>query len=359
MIDSLLPEHSTAYGSANHRFLVDGRQYERIRGKLSNYWGSAGIIPHPHSRIPQQAKWCWLRKPLAESYWPELDIVYCPAESYVPTKQGRLVCTIHDVAPFEDSLYPDTRERRLQRLKWKVLINRMAKDAAAVVTVSDFSASRIRHFFPELGEKLCVIHNAPHKVFHSPADEGCRSRIQAITEGCPYVLLPGGLSFRKNADLVLDALPSLFEALPDIKLVVAGSSGSACLDRLDAMGEAPVKVVGYVSDADLNALYRNAIVVWFPSRYEGFGMPPLEAMTAGAPVVASRSSSLPEVLGDAAILCDVDDAAGHVDAISSVFNSIDGRDELCRRSKEQAALFSWRSSAERLEMLFQKLLTKA
>ncbi len=355
MIDQLLSAHTAQFPETQHRILVGKGPYDRCYLDLGKFWKMASFIPHAASTSRQQALWVLRNSPLAEAYWKEVDVVYCPAESYVPVGRAKLVCTIHDVAGFEENLYPTTLSRRWHCFKWRMLFKRMAKQADAVVTVSAFSASRIAHFFPDLAPKLHVIHNAPHPVFGSACSSEDKAEVQRISEGSPYILVPGGLSIRKNADLILRSIPLLAQEMPEVKLILAGSNTAAYVQQLDTIEKKNIILAGYVSDELLNALYQHAAVVWFPSRYEGFGMPVIEAMAAGAPVVTSNASSIPEVVGDAALLCDIDRPEEHVEAIRSVIESNSIRREICARSRDQASRFTWDSSAQKLENLFQSL----
>jgi glycosyltransferase involved in cell wall biosynthesis len=355
VIDSLLTTHAAGYPDAVHRMLVDRTLYDAAYPELSAYWKKVAAIPHAHSTSAQQALWIGLNQPSAERYWKAVDVVYCPAESYVPTRKARLICTIHDVAGFEESLYPRTRSQRMHCLKWRVLFRRMAQHADAVVTVSNYSATRIAHYFPALENKLTVIHNAPHPVFGSVVEEALQQEVMQLSGGAPFILVPGGLSFRKNADVILKALPLLMKALPEVKVVVAGKNNTGYIAQLDAMDCSHVILAGYVSDALLNALYQRAQVVWFPSRYEGFGMPALEAMAAGVPVVASHIASLPEVVGDAAVLCNADNPEEHVEAMVSIVSSSRSQESMRSRGLLQAKEFTWAASAQKLETLFQSV----
>ncbi len=355
VIDQILTTHAALFPGTCHRMLVAGNQYDKVYEELSDFWKMARFIPHASSNTLQQARWAWFNTPKAEDYWDNVDVVYCPAESYVSTRRAPLVCTIHDVAGFEDDLYPDSHARKWHCRKWRILFRQIAQHAQAVVTVSEFSASRIAHHFPDLEGKLRVIYNAPHDIFSSePAPEVARGA-RELTGGFPYVLVPGGLSLRKNADLLLEAIPLLRKQEPGLKVVVAGSNDAQYRARLMEMGCDNTMLLGYVSDELLNALYQGAEVVWFPSRYEGFGMPAIEAMAAGVPVVASHAASIPEVVGDAAILCGIDDAGGHLEAIASIIENPSLRKDLCARGRSRIQLFTWEASAKRLESTFQAL----
>ncbi len=356
VIDRLLTTHKELYPEHTHRMLVDGHLYDDVYLNLDDHWKTASFIPHKLRTSRQQAKWVWRNKPVAENFWPGVDLVYCPAESFVPIKNAKLVCTIHDVAGFEDSLYPDSPSKRLHCFKWTALFNRMAKYADAVVTVSEFSATRIAHYFPALKNKLHVIYNAPHHIFGMDSSEPLRDEVEKLSGGQPFVLVPGGLSLRKNAQLIIDALPEFEQALPGVKLIIAGSNDQIYLDQLKASNASSVVLAGYVSDALLNALYQQAGAVWFPSRYEGFGMPVIEAMAAGAPVVTSSAASIPEVCENTGRLCDMDNTAEHISALGEALAlNGTGREKEAEAGKKQAAKFTWEKSAQKLEQLFQSL----
>jgi glycosyltransferase involved in cell wall biosynthesis len=117
-----------------------------------------------------------------------------------------------------------------------------------------------------------------------------------------------------------------------------------------------VHIAGFVSDDALKALYAAAEAVWFPSRYEGFGLPVLEAMACGAPVITSNASSLPEIAGHAAILVDPGRAEAHLEALEGLLQSRAMRDELKARGRERAARFTWAKSAAELKTHFDSIL---
>lgn len=354
VIDQLLNCHVKNFDH-RHRMLIEADAYDRVYNQLNDSWRQMPYIPLPRNGSFQQAKWVYFNRPPAEDYWADVDMVYCPAESYVPTRKAGLVCTIHDVAGFEPDLYPDCLARKWQNWKWSRLFNRIGRHADAVVTVSAFSASRIAEFFPALENKLHVVHNAPHQLFGLPYSAELDQEVDILSGGDPYILLPGGLSLRKNAALALKVIPLLAEKLPGVKLIVAGSNNAVYTNQLSAGQNDHVVLAGYVSDELLNALYQRASAVWFPSRYEGFGMPVIEAMVAGAPVVASHAASIPEVTADAALLCGVDDVQAHVDALCSIIESDLTRNELCTKSRSRAKYFTWESSAQDLEIVFKSL----
>ena len=170
----------------------------------------------------------------------------------------------------------------------------------------------------------------------------------APTISCPWARIQP----RKNLIVLLDAFAALCQEQrlpPGTQLVLAGRAGWLSEATL-ARAAAPelrdrVVVTGYVSDDDLLALYRGARLLAFPSLYEGFGLPVLEAMQLGLPVVCSRASSLPEVAGDAAVLVEPQDVAGWAGALESVYHDSALRAALAARGQAQAATFSWERCA--------------
>ena len=163
---------------------------------------------------------------------------------------------------------------------------------------SHFAAERTAHFFPAIKSRIWVVPNAASEsFFNPPTEKGNEVLAQLGLTGRPYVLVPGGLHHRKNADLILDAWPHIHHRRPDLTLVVINHSDPAYLDRANALTPSLI-LAGYREEDQLVALYNAAQLVWFPTRYEGFGMPVIEAMACGAPVISSNSSAIPEIAGE-------------------------------------------------------------
>ena len=171
----------------------------------------------------------------------------------------------------------------------------------------------------------------------------------------PYVLVPGGLHFRKNAELILAGAAELLQRHPGLTIALVNHSNPAYAERAKALGERFL-ALGFVSDDALHALYARASVVWFPSRYEGFGLPVVEAMASGGPVVASRAASIPEIAGDAAILAPPTEVQAHREAIESLLTDERARQQLTAAGKTRAARFTWDRCATELKQRFDTLL---
>jgi len=278
------------------------------------------------------------------------DVAHVPywASPFFPSVPT--VVTIHDLIPL---LLPEYRGGPLVRLS-TALVSATARRATLVLT--DSQASR-RDIVAHLGlphERVRVVYLAADERYTpaaAPEDDEVRARY-----GLPkrYVLYLGGFDVRKN---VATALAAYHRAAPFIgeecPLVVAGqlperdtpfTPDPRRLAREWAV-EPFVRFIGFVEEADKPALYRGAVAFIFPSRYEGFGLPPLEALACGTPVVGSNAASLPEIVGDAGMLFPPDDAHGMATALARLVTSENFRAELSRRALTQAARFSWERTA--------------
>ncbi|MBX3084656.1 MAG: glycosyltransferase family 4 protein [Anaerolineae bacterium] len=282
-----------------------------------------------------------------------------PLDSPVPQ-----VVTIHDVIPLSMAEY---RSGALPRLYFS-LVTASAKGATAIITDSEFSKQEIVTKIGVPAERVTAIPLAASPYFHprigAERDEEVRARYK-LPES--YALYLGGYDVRKNLHALISAYtfvgPSVGEEYP---LLLAGKPptdwGSPRFPDLpNAILERPelaqwIHWLGPVDEADKPALYRMASVFCFPSRYEGFGLGPLEAMACGTPVVAANASSVPEVVGEAAYLVDPDDSRAMGGAIIAVLIQNDLRDSLRNLGLAQASAFSWQRTARETLAVYHKVV---
>jgi glycosyltransferase involved in cell wall biosynthesis len=330
-----LTEHLAKQAGARLRILADPEDHRKIVHRIGSPWTE---FPYHFIRSEtsrQQACWYIFESPKAEHYWPDAQIIFCTAESYVPTAKSKLAVTLHDAAYFEPGAHRRDLASIKQRFKWTLLFRTLARHADLFHTVSNFSAERLSHYFPAIRSRLRVVHNGIAPLFFGPVS--------------------GGLQYRKNADLVLTAWPLLSAQHPDLVLVVAGHCSEEYATKANHLGSS-IKLTGFVNDEALHALYSSAQMVWFPSLYEGFGLPVLEAMACGTPVVASNNSSLPEVAGCAALLVSPHRPDEHVEAINSLLRDPRIRKDLSDKGREHAKGFTWEGAAAGLRRHFEEIV---
>ena len=274
-----------------------------------------------------------------------LDVLHCPVPLAPWRSRVPLVVTAHDALAWDHPEWLTRANVLRQRLALAPALRR----AGAVLTPSEHARGRL---VARLGLRPELVQVTPWGV--DPAFSS-GPRPEALLEslgvgGAPYVLTVGTLQPRKNVEALVRAFEALAAGGAEHHLVVVGARGwldDSLVSLLGRSALAPrIHVTGRVIDSDLVGLYRGAECFVFPSRYEGFGLPPLEAMACGAPVISSDRTSLPEVAGGAALLVDPDDAGTLERAMAEVLGSPERRAELSARGRERAAGFSWARCAE-------------
>jgi glycosyltransferase involved in cell wall biosynthesis len=278
--------------------------------------------------------------------------LFCPVPSVV---------TIHDCIHL---LFPQYLPNRMAYNYARFMMGSAIRNSAIVFTVSEASRGDILRFFPETDpEKVHVVPNAiDAELLRDPGEEErerVRERYQLRSR---FVLFAGNVKPHKNLERLIRAFARVRgqEGNEDLRLVLIGDDVSRYASLRRAADEAgvrqDVRFFGFVPHETLAALYRMATVFAFPSLYEGFGLPPLEAMACGTPVVTSRLSSLPEVVGDGALLVDPysEDEIAH--GIARLLDDQDLRARLVERGLERAASYSWERSVREIHSGYLKAL---
>ena len=266
------------------------------------------------------------------------DLLHCPGHLGPPVAPGLpLVVTIFDVMALEHPEWFTRANAAHVRLVWP----RMLRRAAAVIVAAEFTRERLLERFGGLDPaRVHVVQCGVDRQFAPGGDR---------PPGDRYVLTVGRLQPRKNLEAALDAFEAIAGDHPDVRLIVAGARGwrdESLLARLRASPVADrVTLAGRVSDEELVRLYQGAACFLFPSLYEGFGFPPLEAMACGAPVVCSDATTLPEVVGDAGLLVDARDPAAVAGALGRVLSDAELAASLRERGLARARGFTWDACA--------------
>jgi glycosyltransferase involved in cell wall biosynthesis len=282
-----------------------------------------------------------------------LDVFYSPDFVLPPTLPGtRTLLTVHDLSFLH---YPDHFVPKLVRYLERVVPRSVAR-ADRVLADSQATRSDLVQHLDVAPHKVEVLYSGVDARFRPQPEPGERERVRArygLGER-PYVLAVGTLQPRKNYTGLIRA----FGRLPttrQVRLVIAGGRGwlHEPIEAEVARHSGRVQLLGFVEDGDLPALYRGAELFAFPSFYEGFGLPVLEAMACGVPVVCSNVSSLPEVAGDAALAVDPHDEAALVEALRRGLEDAERRRGMVERGLEQAARFTWDRAAHQLRAAFE------
>lgn len=312
-------------------------------------------------RLPFPARWTarlWLRLRLplpAELVTGRVDLLLAPDFVAPPTAWARTIVTIHDLSYLAVPQYADPGLRRYL----SGAVPRSLRRAAHIVAVSETTR---REAIERLGltpDRVSVVYNGVDPAFRPlpPATVDEVRRRLALPER--FILTLGTLEPRKNHLGLIQAFAQLQESEPAVSLLVAGRRGwldEPIFRAVEELGlQASVRFLGGVDDTDLPALLNAAAVVAYPSFYEGFGLPPLEAMACGTPVVTSTGGALPEVCGEAALLVDPADTAGLADALGRALMDRALRTTLRERGLRRAAGFTWANTAAGLVEVFRRV----
>lgn len=268
-----------------------------------------------------------------------------------PLIHPRQIVTLHDAAIFS---HPQNFSRSYGAFH-RTLRPRLAARARLICTVSEFSRRALAEAMGVDAGKFAVVPNgSDHLLRLAPAQDALSRR--GLDTG-KYVLFVGNRAPHKNFKTAVEAFISL--GRPDLLLVTVGI-GRAVVFGADICDDGPrIRHLADVSDAELRALYEHAALLLFPSRYEGFGIPPLEAMSLGCPVVASSAAAVPEVVGDAALVIDADDVQGMRQCMNAILENPALRAELVRKGRDRAALFTWAEAGGKLRKIIEAMIMPA
>ena len=344
-------------------FAVSWRGRNRLREVCPD---GVRTMARPAPARPLRAAWMRIDGPVAEWFTGPVDIVHGPNFVVPPTRRAAAVVTVHDLTPvrYPELCSPDT-------LAYPKLIDRAVRRGAWVQTSSQFVADEIRERFPVDPDRLVVIGDGVNPPGPPPRLEEVSPAVRRIVaDGGPFLLALGTIEPRKDLPALVEAFAAVARARPNLRLVVAGPDGWGVESLESAIAANPhrdrITRLGWVTDADRATLLQRAEVLVYPSRYEGFGLPPLEAMATGTPVVATDAGALPEVLGDAATTVSAA-ALSHdrpegiralADAIDEVLDD-DARTRADRvdRGRARAAIWSWDDTAAGVAAMYRRIVS--
>jgi glycosyltransferase involved in cell wall biosynthesis len=307
------------------------------------------------TRLPARGmQWVWSRTtwPPAELFAGSVDVFWAPNFLLPPLVKAAGVMTVHDLAFVR---MPEACSEHVRTFAQRVPA--MAARANRIVVPSRVIAEELASWLPGEADRIRVVPWAVRRVFREQGGPLVQIRRDALGIRDPYALFLGNLEVRKNVDNLLRSFDLVRNLHPEAQLVLVGSPGygwDGIRARHDTLlSDGNVRVVGYLPDPEVAALVRGARVFVYPSRYEGFGIPPLEAMAAGTPVVAAKTSALPEVLGDHARWVHPDDVDGLAAAIAEHFEGAPDRAAI-DAARAWATSFTWGRSASEYIDVFEE-----
>lgn len=289
----------------------------------------------------------------------EYDIVHLPSQLQAAGLLGvnmnlEIVVSVHDIIPYASPQYGNILSRNFSKLYIKGL-----NKARHIISISEHTKKDLIQHTAIEKEKVTIVKPAiDPSIFSNPASKKILEKYD-ITK--PYLLYVGTQGSKKNLETILAALQEV-NTPPSLDFAIVGGPGNRLQStRTNIFAKKfgisdQVVQTGHVSVDELARLYRSAFVFVFPSKYEGFGRPPLEAMSVGTPVIASTVTAVPEVVNNAAIQCDPDDSAEWANAITSLRDNDDIRQSLIQRGYDRVEEFSWKKTTKEMVNVYKSMI---
>lgn len=348
--------------------------FQLLRNILPRSNNISPIYPEGFEKFDPVSEESYSKKTLfKDKFWETIQSTRCQISSdiallHIPHNgmgiyetDAKRIITLHDVIPY---VLPDT----VGAFYHKIFLEEMPKiveQAEHIITVSQHSKNDICRFFRLPDEKVDVIYEAPESIYQ-PMDpkSACSYVSNKYGLSYPYILYIGGFSPRKNVPLLIEAYQKVYRHLSGRpKLVIVGKMARNYKEVLNIVEKHhlnnEVVFTGFIPVCDLPAIYNAAMMFVYPSSYEGFGLPPLEAMACCIPTVCGNNSSIPEVVGDGADMVDVNDIWSIVEALVRIAEDKSYARKLARRGLLRAQRFSWERTAAETLNCYNKILEEA
>ena len=328
--------------------------------------GRTALSVELNTRIPPlparllRAMWLRTNWPPAEIWTGPVDIVHGMNYVVPPTRSAASLVSVHDltVVRYPEMCTGDT-------LQYPTLLRRAFARGAHAHVDSMFVGEELASWSGLAPERIHVVQPGLRPIDQTATVDlstTSADRLNAATGGRPFVLALGTVEPRKGYDTLVRAFAELTSENYELRLVIAGGDGWGAVNLAELMGRLDPQIasrifrLGYVSEDEKAWLLRHARVLAYPSVYEGFGLPPLEAMQHGTPVVSSRAGSLPEVLGDAAVLVPVGDEHALGEEILRVHTNDDLRATLVASGIRQSAVYTWKRAGSEMANLYESIV---
>jgi glycosyltransferase involved in cell wall biosynthesis len=332
-------------GRAGDIVLFHSARDEALPADVEALGMATGALPLDRDSLYRA--WGAHRHPVPQAAVGSLDVVHAPGPAVPPPGKARLVATIHDLGFARHTPSTATRVHHEG-------VRHARREAVRIICPSSSTARDVVELLEIEPDRVRVV---PHGVNLAPVEPAAADKVLAqlgVTR--PYVFWVGTREPRKNLPAVLAAFAAMRRR--DVQLVLAGPD--RYLGDLDTSPNIAERITttGPLPRPALAALYSRAAAFLYPSHYEGFGLPVLEAMAAGAPVVAANASSLPECAGDAGVLCDPDDREAMGGALDRLLDDAAHAEDLRQRGFERAKLFTWAATARRTYAVYAEAMAQ-
>jgi glycosyltransferase involved in cell wall biosynthesis len=334
--------------SGNDLSLLAARDQRALSGALS-------FLPIHTMPVPWKlanAMWTLTGSPTADRWCGGADWVYCPQSDFIPVRRHRVAVTIHGAAELDPNM-PKTPglPARFGRLRNRTRYRRLLRQAALILTVSEFLKRQVVAWFGIPSERVCVVGNGIEPEFFEAAEKNHGISGEEVAR--PFILSVGGLNHLDGGDRIINVARLLLQKMPDLRLLVAGRQHDERMKR--AAAELPnLTLLGYVKSDRLACYMHDALAFFCPTRYETFGMAAAEAMAAGAPIVTCRCAAVPEIVGEAAIYVDPDRPEAVLEAFGALQSRSVVRHDLICRGRQRAELYRWSACVGRLQQALEQ-----
>jgi glycosyltransferase involved in cell wall biosynthesis len=279
----------------------------------------------------------------------DTDWLFTPMGTYIPVSCCPVAITIYDIQAFETNLpWSNTHEHRWFKYKWSQWIYKALANYRVIFTISEFSKRRMIELLGADPRKIVVVGCGVEPQFYDIATVDRSQLVRPVDR--PYTLVIGGLRSKKGGNFVINAAKGLLDRQSDLQIVIAGDSEP---EYIAAASELPnLKLLGVVPDSDLPSLLRCSSSLLFLSHYEGFGIPAIEAMAAGTPVIVSDRASLPEVVGTAGIVVKPEDTDAIVDTLIQLQENSQLRADYVQKGLERSQHYTWSRCVDLVQKAF-------
>lgn len=264
-----------------------------------------------------------------------------------PIVKKNQIVTVHDASVF----LSNSNFSLVFKLWYRLIIKLVCRFSKHIITVSKFSCDELKKYVGVDQKKITITYEGNEHIKERDTDYRILEKHSLLNQ--PYILAVSSLDPRKNFENVVKAIELLKNK--NINFVIAGGTNPRVFRNGNVELPKNVKYLGYITDEELKALYEKAYCFIYPSFYEGFGLPPLEAMTLGCPVIISDRASLPEIFGDSALYCNPEDPRSIKDMIEYLFEHEEKRNELKDKGFKKAAKYSWHACANELWSIIRSL----